>query len=441
MPNNSNARGIFATSVFLQGESMKNNQIAIIGGGSAGLFASVIAGRLGLKVSVYEKNTKLARKLNITGKGRCNVTNVSDKETFFKNIRRNAKFFYSSYAKFNNRDTMDFFEDLGLALKVERGGRVFPISDKASDVSLALIDEAKKLGVKFYKNMPLLDLTVEESGGYTLKFPQGKRHYPAVIIATGGKSYPLTGSTGDGYQFAKKLELDLEPPRPALVPLVVEEKWLYHLQGLSLKNVRLTLSSKQGKKIGTDFGEMLFTHFGISGPITLSLSGACSDYWLKEEAPVLAELDLKPALSLEQLVARLEREIEKEPKKTLVTLIRHLLPQSMVEVFLKFVGLEGKKVNITLSKKDKAKLAWGLKHFSFTVKETRPFKEAIITSGGVSIKALDPKTMMVKSKPGLFFIGEVIDMDAYTGGYNLQLAFSTAYSAAHGAYTYLKEKN
>lgn len=335
---------------------------------------------------------------------------------------------------------MDFFENLGLALKVERGGRVFPVSDKASDVSQALIDEAKKLGVQFYKNMPLLNLKVDESGTYRLKFSQGERHYPALIIATGGKSYPLTGSTGDGYQFAKKLGLDLETPRPALVPLVVEEKWLYRLQGLSLKNVRLTLSSKQGKKIGTDFGEMLFTHFGISGPITLSLSGACSDYWLKEKAPILAELDLKPALSLEQLVARLEREIEKEPKKTLTTLIRHLLPQSMVEVFLQFVALDAKKVNTTLSKKDKAKLAWGFKHFSFTLKETRPFKEAIITSGGVSIKVLDPKTMMVKSKPGLFFIGEVIDMDAYTGGYNLQLAFSTAYSAANGAYAYLSEE-
>ena len=420
---------------------MQDRKIAIIGGGASGLFASIIAKREGLSVDLYEKNNRLARKLAITGKGRCNLTTNSDKESFFKALRRNGKFLYSSFSAFDNFSTMTFFEQLGVKLKIERGGRVFPESDSAKEICDALINEAKRLGVNFHLNEEVLGILPNDEGSYTLKLKGKNTSYQAILVATGGASYPLTGSTGKGYDFAKTLKLKVEPIRGALIPLVAKEKWIGDLQGLSLKNVQLTLKTSEGKKIGSDFGEMLFTHYGISGPIVLSLSGFCTDYWQKEKASILASIDLKPALSHETLFNRIEREIEKEPKKAISTVMRQLLPQSMIAVFLDLAQVDKTKVVCTLSKKEKLRLVETLKNFNFTLTESRPLKEAIITAGGLSIKEVEPKTMMVKNYPGLFFIGEVLDVDAYTGGFNLQIAFSTAYAAAKASATYLKGDN
>lgn len=364
---------------------------------------------------------------------------MSIKKPFFKAIRRNGKFLYSAFSVFDNHDVMAFFEDLGVKLKVERGERVFPESDKASEVSEALICEAKRLGVKFYLGAPVTELR-KKTEGYSLEVGGKGLYYDVVVLATGGASYPLTGSTGDGYQFAASLGLKIVPVRGALVPLVAKESWIKDLQGVSLKNVRLKLKTSEGKKIGEDFGEMLFTHFGISGPITLSLSGNCTDYWQKGKVPVLAEIDLKPALTEEKLMARLDREVEEQPKKALSNLMRRLLPQKMIAPFLALAEVAPEKVASTLSKKDKQKLIMTLKHFSFTLTGARPLKEAIITAGGISIKEVAPKTMMAKSHKGLFIIGEVLDIDAYTGGYNLQIAFSTAYQGAKGVILYLQEE-
>lgn len=418
---------------------MNQKRVAIIGGGASGLFASIILAREGIKADLYEKNTKLARKLNITGKGRCNLTTNVDKVAFFKAIRRNGKFLYSAFSQFDNFDTMAFFESLGVKLKVERGERVFPESDKASEISEALIREAKRQGVQFYLGSPIRALR-KKTEGYTIVVGEKSIYYDIVIIATGGSSYPLTGTTGDGYQFAQSLGIKVEPPRGALVPLVVKEAYIKDLQGVSLKNVTLKLKTKTGKNIGEDFGEMLFTHFGISGPITLSLSGNCTDYWQKETAPIIAELDLKPALSIEQLLARLDREIEAQPKKALSNLMRRLLVQKMIAPFLRLAELNPDKMVNSLSKKEKLKIAQTLKNFSFTLTGARPIKEAIITAGGITVKEVMPKTMMLKAHKGLFAIGEILDMDAYTGGYNLQIAFSTAYAGAKGVSAFIKEE-
>lgn len=418
---------------------MKTKRVAIIGGGASGLLASIILGRADIKVDLYEKNTKLARKLNITGKGRCNLTTNVDKEAFFKSIRRNGKFLYSAFSRWDNFDVMAFFTSLGVKLKVERGERVFPESDKASEISEALISEARRNGVQFFLGAPVTALR-KKTEGYSLVVNGKGIYYDVVILATGGASYPLTGSTGDGYQFASSLGITVEPPRGALVPLVAKEPWIKDLQGVSLKNVRLKLKTQAGKKLGEDFGEMLFTHFGISGPISLSLSGNCTDHWQKQKESILAELDLKPALSLEQLLTRIDREIDEQPKKALSNVMRRLLPQKMIGPFLKLAGLPQDKVVQSLSKKERGQIAHTLKQFSFTLTGARPLKEAIITAGGISIKEVMPKTMMAKSHKGLFIIGEVLDMDAYTGGYNLQIAFSTAYAGAQGVIDYLKEE-
>ena len=405
---------------------MTDKTVAVIGGGPAGMIA---AGRLKNrvdKVILIEKNPMLGKKLRITGKGRCNITNVADIEDIMANIPTNSRFLYSALYSFTNDDVIELMHSLGVPTKVERGGRVFPESDSARDVAEALKRYA--LG----KNVTLLK---ENATGIIVKDGKvagvkcGDKEIPAdsVIVATGGVSYPLTGSTGDGYRFAENMGHTVVAPKPSLVPLETKEKWVADVMGLALKNVELTLWSGE-KKIYTDFGEMLFTHFGVSGPIVLSAS--CH---LKKAKDVKITIDLKPALSEEQLDKRILRDFEAAGKKHLQNSLDELLPRALIPVIIKEAGLDGHKEVCSITKEERRKLLIAMKKLTLTVTGTRPVAEAIITSGGVKVSEINPSTMESKLVPGLYFAGEVIDVDAYTGGFNLQIAFSTGYLAGENA--------
>ena len=405
---------------------MTDKTVAVIGGGPAGMIA---AGRLKNrvdKVILIEKNPMLGKKLRITGKGRCNITNVADIEDIMANIPTNSRFLYSALYSFTNDDVIELMHSLGVPTKVERGGRVFPESDSARDVAEALKRYA--LG----KNVTLLK---ESATGIIVKDGKvagvkcGDKEIPAdsVIVATGGVSYPLTGSTGDGYRFAENMGHTVVAPKPSLVPLETKEKWVADVMGLALKNVELTLWSGE-KKIYTDFGEMLFTHFGVSGPIILSAS--CH---LKKAKDVKITIDLKPALSEEQLDKRILRDFEAAGKKHLQNSLDELLPRALIPVIIKEAGLDGHKEVCSITKEERRKLLLAMKKLTLTVTGTRPVAEAIITSGGVKVSEINPSTMESKLVPGLYFAGEVIDVDAYTGGFNLQIAFSTGYLAGENA--------
>ena len=405
---------------------MTDKTVAVIGGGPAGMIA---AGRLKNrvdKVILIEKNPMLGKKLRITGKGRCNITNVADIEDIMANIPTNSRFLYSALYSFTNDDVIELMHSLGVPTKVERGGRVFPESDSARDVAEALKRYA--LG----KNVILLK---ENATGIIVKDGKvagvkcGDKEIPAdsVIVATGGVSYPLTGSTGDGYRFAENMGHTVVAPKPSLVPLETKEKWVADVMGLALKNVELTLWSGE-KKIYTDFGEMLFTHFGVSGPIVLSAS--CH---LKKAKDVKITIDLKPALSEEQLDKRILRDFEAAGKKHLQNSLDELLPRALIPVIIKEAGLDGHKEVCSITKEERRKLLIAMKKLTLTVTGTRPVAEAIITSGGVKVSEINPSTMESKLVPGLYFAGEVIDVDAYTGGFNLQIAFSTGYLAGENA--------
>ena len=405
---------------------MTDKTVAVIGGGPAGMIA---AGRLKNrvdKVILIEKNPMLGKKLRITGKGRCNITNVADIEDIMANIPTNSRFLYSALYSFTNDDVIELMHSLGVPTKVERGGRVFPESDSARDVAEALKRYA--LG----KNVTLLK---ESATGIIVKDGKvagvkcGDKEIPAdsVIVATGGVSYPLTGSTGDGYRFAENMGHTVVAPKPSLVPLETKEKWVADVMGLALKNVELTLWSGE-KKIYTDFGEMLFTHFGVSGPIVLSAS--CH---LKKAKDVKITIDLKPALSEEQLDKRILRDFEAAGKKHLQNSLDELLPRALIPVIIKEAGLDGHKEVCSITKEERRKLLIAMKKLTLTVTGTRPVAEAIITSGGVKVSEINPSTMESKLVPGLYFAGEVIDVDAYTGGFNLQIAFSTGYLAGENA--------
>ena len=405
---------------------MTDKTVAVIGGGPAGMIA---AGRLKNrvdKVILIEKNPMLGKKLRITGKGRCNITNVADIEDIMANIPTNSRFLYSALYSFTNDDVIELMHSLGVPTKVERGGRVFPESDSARDVAEALKRYA--LG----KNVTLLK---ESATGIIVKDGKvagvkcGDKEIPAdsVIVATGGVSYPLTGSTGDGYRFAENMGHTVVAPKPSLVPLETKEKWVADVMGLALKNVELTLWSGE-KKIYTDFGEMLFTHFGVSGPIVLSAS--CH---LKKAKDVKITIDLKPALSEEQLDKRILRDFEAAGKKHLQNSLDELLPRALIPVIIKEAGLDGHKEVCSITKEERRKLLLAMKKLTLTVTGTRPVAEAIITSGGVKVSEINPSTMESKLVPGLYFAGEVIDVDAYTGGFNLQIAFSTGYLAGENA--------
>lgn len=399
----------------------------IIGAGASGLFASIVAARNGKSVLLLEHSNKIGKKLLITGKGRCNITNNSDNNEILKNIPVNSRFMYSSLNNFSSYDTMNFFEELGVKLKTERGNRVFPESDSAAEIVNALENEVKRL--KVHVNFAdVKELIIEENTVKGVKTDKGDFLSDTVIVATGGKSYPGTGSTGDGYKFAKQAGHNVTKLNPSLVPLVTKEKYCADMMGLSLKNVVLTLKDKkENKVIYTELGEMLFTHFGVSGPLVLSAS---SHIRKMEEDRYSLEIDLKPGLSEQQLDTRLLRDFSQYPNKDFANVLRKLLPAKMIPVIILLSGIQPEiKVN-QITKQQRINFGKLVKCFPLTVKSFRPIEEAIITSGGVDVKEISPKNMESKLVSGLYFIGEVLDVDAYTGGFNLQIAFSTAYAAA-----------
>lgn len=400
---------------------MKIFDCIIIGGGAAGLFCSSIVGEQ-KNVLLIEKNKAFGRKLLITGKGRCNLTNDCDLQTLLNNVRTNSRFLYSAFSQFSSQDTMLFFENLGVPLKVERGNRVFPVSDKSLDIVNSLVNKIKKSRVTTV-NTEVISV-IKDKNIFLVKLKDGTLYSGhSLVIATGGKSYPLTGSTGQGYNFAKNFGHTIVPITPSLVPIVTEETAVCKkLQGLSLKNTFLRVLN-DGKTVYSDFGEMLFTHFGLSGPMILSSSAH-----VKNGDKI--SLDLKPALSEKQLDNRLLSDFEKYINKNFSNALSDLLPSKLIPVIIEFSGISPyEKVN-NITKEQRKNLVCLLKNFTFTVKGLRPIEEAIITSGGVSVKEINPKTMESKIVDNLYFAGEIIDCDAYTGGFNLQIAFSTAFVAA-----------
>lgn len=403
-------------------------KVAIIGGGAGGMLCGIIAARHGHKVSIYEKNDKLGRKLFITGKGRCNLTNACENpEEFLEQMTSNKKFLYRSFYKFTNQDVMDLFVELGVPLKTERGGRVFPVSDRAGDVIGALEKELILQKVSIYRNREVKSLWIEEDWVKGIVFKDGqKEKADRVIVATGGVSYPSTGSTGDGYQFAMDAGHKIISPSPALVPLETKEDFVRELQGLSLKNVRIAV--KEGKKeIYKGFGEMLFTHYGISGPLVLSASSFLTKR--KKEVPVKLFIDLKPALTVEELDTRIQRDFEKNRKKQFKNGVADLFPSKLIPIMIKLSGIEAERKICNITKEQRLQFARKIKNMTLEIKGTRGFQEAIITKGGVCVKEINPSTMESKLVRGLYFIGEVLDVDALTGGYNLQIAWSSAFAA------------
>lgn len=403
------------------------NSIAVIGGGPAGMMASIAAAKYGAAVTLYEKNKMLGRKLRITGKGRCNVTNNCEPSEFLKHVASNSKFLYSAIYSFTPADAMEFFEERGVPLKTERGRRVFPVSDKASDVAEALVVMTRELGVRIV-NERVRSISVEEDA-VTVVGAKRRRH-AAVIVATGGLSYPLTGSTGDGYAFAEKAGLNVVPAKASLVPVITKENFS-ELSGLTLKNVVLTATDKEsGKEVFSEMGEMLFTHFGVSGPLVLSAS---SHMTKKGAAGYLLSVDLKPALSAEELDARILSDFSKYSNRDFVNSLGDLLPQKLIAKIVEESGIPPRiKVN-AVTKEMRHRLVETLKNMKITPVGTRSIDEAIITCGGIDTAELSPKTMESKRVRRLFFAGEVIDVDAYTGGYNLQIAYSTGMLAGTGA--------
>ncbi len=399
--------------------------VIVIGGGAAGLMAAGKAASRGLSVIVLERNPRPARKLMITGKGRCNVTNactlVND---LMDAIPNNARFLYGAFSRFMPYDTMELFEEMGVPLKIERGNRVFPESDKAVDIVDALVAFAKNNGAKLITGERVQALLTDENGISGAVTESGNKYYaPDVIIATGGCSYPLTGSTGDGYRLSECVGHTVTDPKPSLVPLETEEEWIKRLQGLSLKNVSISIRDTDTyKEVYSDFGEMLFTHFGVSGPMILSASAH-----LKDITPGKYEIsiDLKPALSEEKLDERLIKDFGKYANKCLINALQELLPRKLIPVIISLSEIPSDLRANKITRDMRKDLLWLLKNLTFTVKGTRPIDEAIITAGGIKVNEIDPKTMQSKKIRGLFFAGEVIDVDAYTGGFNLQIAFST----------------
>ena len=409
------------------------SKVLIIGGGAAGMMAGVFAARNHHEVHILEKNEKLGKKVFITGKGRCNVANACDTEEFFPAVMSNPKFLYSGFYSFGPQDVMNFFEEAGVPLKVERGNRVFPQSDHSSDIIRALERELKKAGAKVHLHTTVKEIVkkpeAEKVTGVILEdgtFMEGD----AVIVATGGFSYQSTGSTGDGYRFARELGLKVTDISPSLVPLKTKEDYIPKLQGLSLKNTGLTI--KNGKKVlYEDFGEMMFTHFGVTGPMILSASAHIGAKLAKaENGELCAYLDLKPALTKEQLDARILREFETGQNKQFKNVIGVLFPSSLTPVMLELGGIPAEKKIHDISREERQHFVDLVKAFPFTITGMGEFKEAIITKGGVSVKEINPGTMESKKISGLYFAGEVLDLDAVTGGYNLQIAWSTAYLAA-----------
>ncbi len=403
------------------------SKILIIGGGAAGMLASIAAAEEKNEVHVLEQNEKLGKKLFITGKGRCNITNDCDMETLFENVISNPKFLYSAFYSFTNQDMMKKLEEWGLPLKTERGGRVFPISDKSSDVIDILQKKMQKAGVHIHLKIQVERILIEEEEFRGVRLTNKEMiKGDKLIIATGGNSYPATGSTGDGYRFAREMGHQITELSPALVPMNGKEEWIKELQGLSLKNVAISLKSGK-KELYQGFGEMLFTHFGVSGPLILSASSYVGKALKKGE--ITLNIDLKAALSREQVEDRLLREFEENKNKRWKNVIGNLLPAKLVPVMLEYMGVEEEKRTNEITKEERKKIVDCLKEFTITITGLRGFREAIITRGGVSVKEINPSTMESKLIKGVYFAGEVLDLDALTGGFNLQIAWSTGYLA------------
>lgn len=403
-------------------------QIIVVGAGPAGMMAAIRAAENGANVTLLEKMKKPGRKMMITGKGRCNITNAADVPEIIRNIHGNGAFLNSSMRTFDNQDVMEFFRQQGVPVKVERGNRVFPVSDKAQDAVDAMVQRLHELGVKIELEMPVADILTQDGRVAGVRTKSGA-HYKAdaVILAVGGASYPGTGSTGDGYEMAKKLGHTIVPLRPSLVPLETEEEWVKDLQGLSLRNVRVTLLANN-EKVQEMFGEMMFTHFGVTGPIILSLSRKAAEC-LAAGKYVELEINLKPALTPEKLDARIQRDFDKYIRKSLKNGLVDLLPHKMIEPLLDYAFLDPDRPVNQVTSAERHRLVEVLQHLILIVTKTRPFSEAIVTAGGVSVREINPKTMESKLVPGLYFAGEVTDVDAYTGGYNLQAAFSMGNAA------------
>lgn len=397
-------------------------KFAIIGGGASGLFAAGLLTKAGIETFIFDGNEKLGKKIYITGKGRCNVTNNCDKDSYLKNVVHGQKFMYSAINQFDSHDTIEFFESLGCPLKTERGGRVFPCSDKASDITKALIKNFDNHFLELHLNEKVV--SIDKKSNFTIKTEKSKYEVDAVIVATGGKSYSATGSSGDGYKFAKMFDINVVTPSAALVPIKLKDSFCSELEGLSLKNVQL--NAVVNGKTKSLFGEMLFTHDAITGPIALSLSS-----YIGNNKDIELSLDFKPALTNEKLEERILRDFKDNLNKDISYIIKGLLPHRLTEIFLNRCGIDKhKKVNsITVAERNK--IVYNLKNFVLTYGGLYPIESGIVTAGGVDLKEINPKTMESKKVTDLYFIGEVLDVDCLTGGYNLQTAFSSAYAAAN----------
>ena len=392
-------------------------KVAIIGGGASGLMAGGLLCQSGISVTIFDGNEKTGKKLYITGKGRCNVTNAGDRENYLEYVVNGKKFMFSAINKFDSKSVMEFFENLGCPLKVERGERVFPKSDKASDITKALMKNLNKANIR------LNEKVLEVKPGFEVVTTKGSFVFDKVIVATGGKSYSFTGSTGDGYRFAKAFSVSTVPPRPALVPIRIKDNFVKDLQGLSLRNVTLK-GDVEGKKYSF-FGEMLFCTDAISGPIALTLSS-----FIGNAQSVKLTIDLKPALSEEELASRLKRDLQEFYNKEISFVAKGLMPKSLAKVFLDVCKIDKSKKVGQITREEKETMLKILKNFPLNYGGLYPLESGIVTAGGIDLKEIDPRSMECKKVKGLYFIGEVLDIDCLTGGYNLQTAFSTAYSCA-----------
>lgn len=410
-----------------QAEIGVRRSVAIIGAGAAGLMAAGFAAAQGNRVTVLEKGRKPGQKLLITGKGRCNVTNRCDTDTFMANVPGNGRFLHSAYSRFPAEAIMRFFEDCGVPLKVERGNRVFPASDRASDIVGALVRHAESSGAVIQCHRPVQGIVTDNGHVTGVRYSDGRiEPYDAVIVATGGLSYQVTGSTGDGYRFAKDTGHSVIPPKPSLVPLQTEETWVESASGLTLKNINVRFEDSKGKTVYTEFGDLLIAHFGVTGPVILSASRHLHRDSFKGYR---LHIDLKPALDMDTLDRRVQRDFAEFPNRVYKNILSGLLPSGLIPVMVAETGIPAEKPVHQISKAERAALCGKLKDLALTIRGSRPMDEAIITAGGVSVKEVNPGTMESKKVQGLFFAGEVLDVDAYTGGFNLTIAFATGYCA------------
>ena len=410
------------------------SHVIVVGGGAAGMFAAIAAAKNGHQVTLYEKNEKLGKKIFITGKGRCNITNAADMEELFDAVVTNSKFLYSSFYGYTNQNVIDFFEDAGVPVKIERGNRVFPISDHSSDVIRALEREMKKVGVKVCLNTEVKSVEAEKGKFNKVVLKDATTQTAdACIVATGGLSYRSTGSTGDGFRFAENVGHKVTQCFPSLVPMETKEPWICELQGLSLRNVEAKILDGK-KELYKDFGEMLFTHFGVSGPLIISASSYVGKKFMDkngQKKELTLEIDLKPALTEEQLDQRVLRDFEENHNRQFKNAITKLFPTKLIPVMLELGGIDPEKKVNSIEKEERKQFVHLIKYFRMTLTGLRDYPEAIITKGGVNVKEIDPGTMESKLVKGLYFAGEVLDLDALTGGFNLQIAWSTGYAAGN----------